>query len=349
MGNTGTQDITQGLDGAVALTGIGSPEGVVTADAATLYYATDLDLLYVKTNSSNEFGWMRVIRENLVSDTNRIRLANSNGGYILFDPYAIDSDRPSIYVLNGDEDDYISISVNDSDEPIINIVRDVGAILSTIMTTDSNRRFLIDSSGTISFGDGVDVVDTSITREEAGVLRIDGALRVTTLDSGELSQPFTNIQNLRETASSWAVSNPTLLVGQIGIESDTGKFKMGDGSTAWNSLSYVITKSVVYSTEQTLNTQTDSYELVLSDAGKLIEMNKGTANDLTVPSNASVAFPIGTRIDVAQYGDGQTTVVATGGVTIRSTPGLKLRTKYSGATLVKRATDEWYLFGDLSA
>lgn len=98
----------------------------------------------------------------------------------------------------------------------------------------------------------------------------------------------------------------------------------------------------------TTNRQTASYTLVLSDADKLVEMNVGSANNLTVPLNSSVAFPTGTQILLAQYGAGQTTVVATSGVTIRSNAGkLKLNVQYSGATLIKIGTDEWYLFGDI--
>jgi hypothetical protein len=75
----------------------------------------------------------------------------------------------------------------------------------------------------------------------------------------------------------------------------------------------------------------------------------GSANNLTVPLNSTVAFPTGTQINILQTGAGQTTVVATGGVTINATPGLKLRAQWSGATLIKRATDTWTLVGDLSA
>lgn len=97
------------------------------------------------------------------------------------------------------------------------------------------------------------------------------------------------------------------------------------------------------------NTQNASYVLVLSDATKLILMNVGSANDLTVPLNSSVAFPIGTQIAIGQYGAGQTTIVATGGVTIRSSGGkLKLTGQYSMATLIKIATDEWMLSGDIT-
>lgn len=100
----------------------------------------------------------------------------------------------------------------------------------------------------------------------------------------------------------------------------------------------------------TANRQTASYTLALSDADKLVEMNVATANNLTVPLNSSVAFSVGTQILLAQYGAGQTTVVATSGVTIRSNGGkLKLNVQYSGATLIKIATDEWYLFGDIAS
>lgn len=101
-----------------------------------------------------------------------------------------------------------------------------------------------------------------------------------------------------------------------------------------------------------IDIKTSNYPLVLTDANKLIEMNlTGTANTVSVPTNASVAFPIGTQITIVQYGTGKTQIVATtpGTTNIRHTPGSYLRDQYSSATLIKRATDEWYLIGDLSA
>jgi hypothetical protein len=100
----------------------------------------------------------------------------------------------------------------------------------------------------------------------------------------------------------------------------------------------------------TTNRQTASYTLVLSDANKLVEMNVATANTLTVPLNSSVAFPIGTQILIAQYGAGACTITAASGVTLRSESAkLKTNGQYSGATCVKIATDEWYVFGNLIA
>jgi len=48
------------------------------------------------------------------------------------------------------------------------------------------------------------------------------------------------IQMRNGTASAWTSANPTLSVGEIGAETDTGRFKVGNGSTAWNSLPYAV-------------------------------------------------------------------------------------------------------------
>ena len=81
----------------------------------------------------------------------------------------------------------------------------------------------------------------------------------------------------------------------------------------------------------------------------MIEMNSASATTLTVPTNATVAWPVGTSIDVLRVGAGAVDVAAAAGVTINATPGLKLRAQWSSATLIKRATDTWVLVGDLSA
>jgi hypothetical protein len=96
----------------------------------------------------------------------------------------------------------------------------------------------------------------------------------------------------------------------------------------------------------TTNRQTASYTLVIGDADKLVEMNNASANNLTVPAST---FSAGTQILLAQYGAGQTTVVAGSGMTIRSNGAkLKLNAQYSGATLVFVSGTEAYLFGDIA-
>lgn len=111
-----------------------------------------------------------------------------------------------------------------------------------------------------------------------------------------------------------------------------------DGSTYQRFISDTVT-----------NSQSASYTLVASDRSKMVEMSVASANTLTIPTNATVAFPIGTTITVLQAGSGQTTIAGAVGVTVNATPGAKLRAQWSSGMLIKRATDTWVLMGDLSA
>jgi hypothetical protein len=97
------------------------------------------------------------------------------------------------------------------------------------------------------------------------------------------------------------------------------------------------------------NAQTGTtYTLALTDAGKLVELLNAASITLTVPTNASVAFPVGSRIDLLATGAGQVTVAAAGGVTLNSSGAAnKLKQTWSAATLIKRATNTWVLIGEL--
>lgn len=97
-----------------------------------------------------------------------------------------------------------------------------------------------------------------------------------------------------------------------------------------------------------LNAQTASYTLALTDASKVIPISNASANNVTVPLNSSVAFPIGTVITLIQTGAGQTTIVAGSGVTIQSENNkLKLKAQYATAGLLKTDIDTWVAFGNL--
>ena len=100
-------------------------------------------------------------------------------------------------------------------------------------------------------------------------------------------------------------------------------------------------------TELTIVNKTASYVLTTAEAGAYVRMNVASANTLTVPPNASEAFAIGTVIQVRQVGAGQTTIVAGSGVTVNTGETLKLRGQHSSGALVKVATNEWDLTGDL--
>ena len=102
--------------------------------------------------------------------------------------------------------------------------------------------------------------------------------------------------------------------------------------------------------DSTINAQTvTTYNLVLTDAHKTVTLTNGSAIDARIPLNSGTAFPIGTRIELIQGGAGQVTVAPTGGVTLNSSGGkTKLAAQYAVATILKVATDTWYLFGDIT-
>ena len=100
-----------------------------------------------------------------------------------------------------------------------------------------------------------------------------------------------------------------------------------------------------------INAQTGTtYTTVLADDGKLVTCDNAASIALTIPPNSSVAYGIGTQINIAQLGAGPVTITDGAGVTLNSS-GAKLKTKdqYSVATCVKTDTNTWFVVGDLSA
>jgi len=96
--------------------------------------------------------------------------------------------------------------------------------------------------------------------------------------------------------------------------------------------------------------KTGSYTLSnLSERDSMIEVASSSGTTITIPTNSAVAFPIGASIDICQTSTGQVTIAGDSGVTVNSTPGLKLRTQWSTCTLFKRDTNTWLVYGDLTA
>lgn len=142
------------------------------------------------------------------------------------------------------------------------------------------------------------------------------------------------------TGANWQPAAPSpAITGMLWVDSDNDVLKIYDG-TVWYSPMGV-----------EINPQAGSYTLTLTDRSKLIEMGNASAINLLVPTDASVSFPIGTQIQILQTGDGQVTIgaVTPGTTTVNGTPGLKLRSKWSSATLIKRAANTWIAMGDIVA
>jgi len=212
-----------------------------------------------------------------------------------------------------------------------------GADATTADIADSlNKRYVTDAQSTvIGNTSGTNTGDNATNSQYSGL----AASKQDTLVSA------TNIKTI-EGQSLLGSGNIDLAKGDVGLgnvdnTSDANK----PVSTATQTALDAKTNKLIVT-----NRQTASYTLVLGDADKLVEINNASANNLTIPLNSSVAFATGTQILLAQYGAGQTTIVATSGVTVRSNGAkLKLNAQYSGATLIKIDTNEWYLFGDIAS
>lgn len=121
-------------------------------------------------------------------------------------------------------------------------------------------------------------------------------------------------------------------------------FLQSDGVSGWHIVPFLIPTIIVG------NNQTGtSYTLVLSDAGKVVECNNASAIALTIPPVSSVAWPVGTVIEVWQQGAGVVTLTPGSGVTLLS-DGSKTKTagQYATVGLRMRSADTWILSGDLS-
>ena len=78
------------------------------------------------------------------------------------------------------------------------------------------------------------------------------------------------MQQRRDTAANWSSANPTLLEGELGFETDTKKAKLGDGSSAWNSLSYYPGFSISGYPLATSDIADDAIGILNPDAGHLL-------------------------------------------------------------------------------
>lgn len=117
------------------------------------------------------------------------------------------------------------------------------------------------------------------------------------------------------------------------------------GAAVWQKLSTAVT--TVTSSQQS-GTGSSAYTLALTDQDTVVEMTGATAATVTVPPNSSVAFPVGTIIEIHQYGAGQVTMAAGAGVTLRNPSSLTTRAQYSTIGLRQRAANEWVVSGDLT-
>jgi hypothetical protein len=214
---------------------------------------------------------------------------------------------------------------------------------SSLVTADTDPRFVISAGGGFSWGPGNSAADVTLYRGGVDLLKTDDALSVV--------GAFRALQGTaNEVSVTGANSRPEVFFGSAADSSiyrDSANSLTTPG--AWN-VTGLTTLSGGVIAPYRINAQTGtSYTLVLSDQQKLITLTNASAITLTVPPNSSVAFPIGTVIEFIQGGAGQVTFAAGAGVTLAEYQSkTKLAGQYAGATMIKIAADTWWIVGNLA-
>jgi len=130
---------------------------------------------------------------------------------------------------------------------------------------------------------------------------------------------------------------------------DTALFEsLGSGN--WKCVMYQRADGTALVAGIVANHQTASYALIASDNGKLISMDVGSGNALTLPLNATTALPIGFQCVVEMTGAGITTITPeSGSVTLHNVDSkYAIKGQYGLATVIKRDTNVWTVSGALT-
>jgi hypothetical protein len=172
----------------------------------------------------------------------------------------------------------------------------------------------------------------------------------------------------RDTAANWTSSNPTLAAGELGGETDTGKLKLGNGSTAWNSLAYQggvtsinsITGVVVLNLDDINNVTAPSPSsgdylrwngtAWVNVAGQAVATTSDvTFNDVTVSGNLTVSGTT-TTVNTATLSVADNIVVLNSDVTTSPTENAGIEVERGTSTNVllrwNETNDVWELTND---
>jgi hypothetical protein len=233
----------------------------------------------------------------------------------------------------------IAYSLSNLQSQITTISGSLG-IQATVWTTKGDLVTRTSSPGVVRIGVGAD--GTVLTANSATATGLEWATPAVTLTNAATLTNKTIALGSNIVTGTTAQFNTALTDGNFATIAGT---EVLSNKSISDSLS--VTGNVIYHTVP--ESKATTYPLVLTDDGKIIEMSGG--GFLQVPTDASVNFPVGTQITVIQTGSSQVTIqpITAGTTTINATPGLKLRTQWSSATLIKRGVNLWVAIGDLSA
>jgi len=282
--------------------------------------------------------------------TSASNIADANGNELIVFPAAVASAVNEITVTNAITAGTPSITASGSDANI-------------------SLNLVAKGTGTVQAG-GVPVVTTTGTQTLTNKTLTTPVIS-SIVNTGTLTLP-TSTDTLVGRATTDTLTNKTLTTPVISSISNSGTVTIPTGTDTLVNLAGTQTLTNKTLTSPTINTATlsdavirqalvtptfttNAYTLVLTDQGDiLLASNGATAGTINIPTNASVAFPIGTQITIIQTGAGQLTIQATtpGTTTIASTGATatapKLRVQNASATCIKTATDTWYVVGDIA-
>ena len=177
------------------------------------------------------------------------------------------------------------------------------------------QKFAVAVDGTLTFSDG----STQTTAAVGGVTSVSGGTGITSTGTTAVSVAIDTLVTADLTTAQ-TLTNKILTAPQINLG---------------------------------INTQSGTtYTPVLTDNGKLVTQTNGSAITTTIPTNASVAYPVGAQINFVQLGAGQLTIQGDAGVTVVSTGATasapQCRAQYSSATAIQVSADNWLVAGDIS-
>ena len=138
--------------------------------------------------------------------------------------------------------------------------------------------------------------------------------------------------------------------GVLYYTQDTNDLYIGTGASIGPAVSFVAGGGSV-GIGASVNAQgsgVSSYTAALTDAGQLVTMSSASASTFTIPANATIAFPVGAVLSVIQFGAGQITLTAAGGVTLDTPSSATTRAQYSTVSAIQVAANVWVAGGDLT-
>lgn len=238
------------------------------------------------------------------------------------------------------------VTLADGDRVIINgqtAPAENGIYVYTLAGSVFNRAEDFDEPGEVSGGDFV-FVTGGTDYENTGWVKTSDSVAVIGTDAINFTQfsgagTVTAGSNIDVTGTQVSVVAAPIFTDKVtlsanGIQFADGTIQTGAGVPSLTSF-----------TEKTAGYTLDTVD----HQDNVVEMNSASAITFTIPTNATLAWPVGASMDIFQMGAGQVTIANAAGVTLNFTPGNKLRTQFSSCTIMKRGTDSWVLYGDLTA